>query len=178
MKNQLIVMTLLATSAALVIGTVACGGSDSTDVKKDTAPSTPAGGGTSGAPSSSGTTASGGTSGNTSGGTSGTTSGGTSGTTSGGTADAAVDAPAGNCVAPGYAGNDKKIGAYCDKDVSCPFQVDPFLVCTYGHDPTNTHLFCTSPCSKDSECGTGAYCMHDTAGSGCVPTQCGGMPGM
>lgn len=178
MKNQTIVMTLLATSVALVIGTVACGGSDSTDVKKDTAPATPAGGGTSGAPSSSGTTASGGTSGNTSGGTSGTTSGGTSGTTSGGTPDAAADAPAGNCVAPGYAGNDKKIGAYCDKDVSCPFQLSPFLVCTYGHDPTNTHLFCTSPCSKDDECGTGAYCMHDTAGSGCVPTQCGGMPGM
>jgi len=177
-KNQTIVMTLLAASTALVLGTVACGGSDSTDVKKDTAPSTPAAG-TSGTPSTSGATASGGTSGGTSGTTSGGTSGGTSGMTSGGDpADAAVDAPAGNCVAPGYAGNDKKVGAYCDKDVSCPFQVSPFLVCTYGHDPTNTHLFCTAPCSKDDECGMGAYCMHDTAGSGCVPTQCGGMPGM
>jgi hypothetical protein len=93
-------------------------------------------------------------------------------------ADAAADAPAGNCVAKGYAGNEKKIGAYCDNDTACPFQLDPFLVCTAGHDPTNTHLFCTSPCSKDAECGTGAYCMHDPAGSGCVPTQCGGMPGM
>ena len=178
MKNLTIVMTMLATSAALAVGTGACSGSGSTDVPKgDTSPTTPAGN-TSGAPSSSGAATSGGTSGTaTSGGTSGT-SGGTSGATSGGTADASTDAPGGNCVPPGYAGNDKKIGAYCDKDVSCPFQVDPFLVCTYGHDPTNTHLFCTSPCSKDAECGTGAYCMHDSAGSGCVPTQCGGMPGM
>jgi hypothetical protein len=177
-KNLTIAMTMLAASTALVIGTVACSGSDSTDPKKsDTSPTAPATG-TSGTPSTSGTMTSGSPSSNTSGGTSGMTSGGTSGTTSGGTPDAGADAPAGNCVPPGYAGNDKKIGAYCDKDVSCPFQVDPFLVCTYGHDPTNTHLFCTSPCSKDSECGTGAYCMHDTAGSGCVPTQCGGMPGM
>jgi hypothetical protein len=178
-KNLTIVMSMLAASAALAVGTSACSGSSTTDVPKgDTSPTTPAGGNTSGAPSTSGAAA---TSGGTSGGTSGASSGGTSGTTSGssgGAADAATDAPAGNCVAPGYAGNDKKIGAYCDKDVSCPFQVDPFLVCTYGHDPTNTHLFCTSPCSKDSECGTGAYCMHDSAGSGCVPAQCGGMPGM
>jgi hypothetical protein len=97
--------------------------------------------------------------------------------TSGGMPDAG-GADAGNCVAKGYAGNEKKIGAYCDNDTACPFQVDPFLVCTAGHDPTNTHLFCTSPCQNDSQCGTGAYCMHDTAGAGCVPTQCGGAPGM
>jgi hypothetical protein len=175
-KNRTIVLCSLATSLVLATGAVACSGSDSTDPKKsDTSPTTPSSsGGTSGTPSSSGTMTSGGTSGGTSG-----TSGGTSGTsgTSGGGADAG-DVDAGNCVAMGYAGNDKHVGAYCDKDVSCPFQTDPFLICTYGHDPTNTHLFCTAPCSKDSECGTGAYCVHDTAGSGCVPTQCGGMPGM
>lgn len=93
--------------------------------------------------------------------------------------DAAVsgDAPAANCVAPSYAGNEKKIGAYCDAKVSCPFQIDPFLICTADHDPTKSHSFCTTPCSKDSECGSGAYCMHDPAGSGCVPAQCGGAPG-
>ena len=166
MKNRTIILCSLTTSVALAVGAVACGGSDSTDVKKtDTMPSTPStSGGTSGTPSSSGTM--------TSGGTSGMTSGMTSGAPDGG------DVDAGNCVAMGYMGNDKHVGAYCDKDVSCPFQTDPFLICTYGHDPTNTHLFCTAPCSKDSECGTGAYCMHDTAGSGCVPTQCGGMPGL
>jgi hypothetical protein len=102
---------------------------------------------------------------------------GDSGTTPVSTTDASTDAPGGNCVAPGYAGNDKKVGAYCDEHTSCPFQVDPFLICTFGHDPTNTHLFCTAPCSQDSECGTGAYCVHDTLGAGCVPTQCGGAPG-
>ena len=58
-----------------------------------------------------------------------------------------------------------------------PFQLDPFLICTEGHDSSNTHLFCTAPCSKDSDCGTGAYCVHDPQGNGCVPTQCGGAPG-
>lgn len=91
------------------------------------------------------------------------------------TSDGAVDTA--NCVPKGYAGNEKKIGAYCDNDTACPFQFEPFLICTAGHDPTNTHLFCTTPCSKDEECGTGAYCMHDTGGSGCVPTQCGGKAG-
>ena len=86
-------------------------------------------------------------------------------------------ADGGNCVPPGYGGNEKKIGAYCDDQTACPFQVDPFLICTAGHDPTNTHLFCTTPCSKDEECGTNAFCVHYSSGSGCVPAQCGGAPG-
>lgn len=89
--------------------------------------------------------------------------------------DAGADG--GNCVPPGYGGNEKKIGAYCDDQTACPFQVDPFLICTAGHDPTNTHVFCTTPCSKDDECGSNAYCVHYSSGSGCVPAQCGGAPG-
>ena len=88
-----------------------------------------------------------------------------------------VDAATGeNCVAKGYAGNDKKIGAYCDEDNGCPFQVDPFLICTASQDPTGTHKFCTTPCQNDNQCGTGAFCMKESLGSGCVPTQCGGAP--
>src|SRR5205085_1326538 len=84
--------------------------------------------------------------------------------------------PAGNCVPKGYAGNEKKIGAYCDDNVSCPFSIDPFLVCTKPYDPTGNHMFCTAGCSKDSECGSGAYCVKDPQGNGCVPMQCGGTP--
>ena len=166
-----------AKAAAIVLASMAplygCSGSDDKGVGSDTQPTTPTGSSGASGSSSSGSSGASGSSG-TSGASSGTS--GTSGTSSGAT-DAGPDGSAQNCVPKGYAGNDKKIGAYCDKDVSCPFQLDPFLVCTYGHTDSPIHNFCTSPCSKDSECGTGAYCMKDTGGSGCVPTQCGGKPG-
>lgn len=153
--------------AALLYG---CSGSDA-GTGQDTSPTKPAGSsGASG--STSGTSGASGTSGTS--GASGTS--GTSGTSSGAT-DAGPDGPAQNCVPKGYAGNNKKIGAYCDKDVSCPFQLDPFLVCTYGHTDEPNLLFCTAPCSNDAECGTGAFCMKDPKGNGCVPAQCGGKPG-
>jgi hypothetical protein len=156
--------------AAFVVAAVACSSAEEPAASKDISPTDTKGSsgstGSSGAPATS--------SGNPS--SSGSTSSG-SNPSSGGSPDAAADGPAENCVPKGYAGNEKKIGMYCDENVSCPFQLEPFLVCTHGHDPTGTHLFCTAPCSKDSECGTGAYCMKDPAGSGCVPTQCGGAPG-
>lgn len=150
--------TNVVTVIASVLLAAACGGSDG-DVVKESSPTTPTSASSSGAPpaSSSGGSSSSGSS--------------TSSSSSGATPDAAAP-PGGNCVPKGYAGNEKKIGAYCDKDVSCPFQVDPFLVCTATYDPTGTHSFCTAPCSKDEECGTGATCVHDKQGSGCVPTQC------
>lgn len=149
-----------------------CSGSDAETPAKETSPTSPSGSTTS---SSSSSSSSGGANASSSGGSS---SGGSSGS-SGAPApsDGGADSgPAGNCVPKGYAGNEKKIGAYCDDDVSCPFSLDPFLVCTKPYDPTGTHMFCTAACSKDSECGTGAYCVKDPQGSGCVPTQCGGAP--
>jgi hypothetical protein len=154
--------------AALMIA--ACSGSDSEAPAKDSSPTSPGGSSSSGSTSSSSgsTSSSGGSSG-----------GGSTSSSSGAPAqgDAGADSgPAGNCVPKGYAGNEKKIGAYCDDDVSCPFSLDPFLVCTKPYDPTGNHMFCTAACSKDSECGSGAYCVKDPQGSGCVPTQCGGAP--
>lgn len=150
---------------------VACGGSDE-GVAKDVSPTTPTSGSSSGSSSSSSGTPSASSSGGSS---SGSSSGGSTSSTSSSGGSSSGDAGAatgGNCVPKGYAGNEKKIGAYCDKDTACPFQTDPFLVCTATYDPTGTHSFCTTPCSKDSECGSGATCVHDTGGSGCVPTQC------
>lgn len=154
-----------ALALALAIGAVACSGSDPTGVGDAPSASNAAdGGGSDAASSSNGKDASSSVPPTTS--------------DSGVTTDGGATGEGGaNCVPQGYAGNDKKIGAYCDDKVSCPFQIDPFLICTAGHDPTGTHQFCTTPCSKDSECGSGAYCVHDTSGSGCVPTQCGGAPG-
>lgn len=150
---------VFVTFAALV---AACGGSDGTvETVSPTSPSSSA--------SSSGGSSSGGSS------TSSSSGGSTSSSSSGSLPDAGAasgDAGGGNCVPKGNPGNEKKIGAYCDKDVSCPFQVEPFLVCTAAYDPTGTHSFCTTPCSKDSECGSGATCVKDPGGSGCVPMQC------
>jgi hypothetical protein len=153
-----------------VIAIAACSGSDADGPAKETSPTSPSGSSTS---SSSSSSSSSGGAGSSSGGSS------SGGSTSGAPAqgDAGTDAgPAGNCVPKGYQGNEKKIGAYCDDDVSCPFSFDPFLVCTKPYDPTGNHMFCTAACSKDSECGSGAYCVKDPQGNGCVPTQCGGTP--
>lgn len=160
---------VLVATAALLYG---CSGDDkSTGTESSpTNPSSSSGGSSSGGSSS-------GSSGTSSSGSSGTSSGSSGTSTSSGGSDAGTDGPATNCVPKGYGGNDKKIGAYCDKDVSCPFQLDPFLVCTAGHTDEPNLSFCTAPCSKDSECGTGAYCMKDPKGNGCVPAQCGGKPG-
>jgi hypothetical protein len=175
-KTAAVVVMAGVSWAVLAFGVGGCSGSDDGGVRKeDTSPTTPAGGSSSGT-SSSGASSSGASSSGAS--SSGGSSASSTGGSSSGTTPDAGGADAGNCVAKGYPGNEKKIGAYCDNDTACPFQIDPFLVCTAGHDPTNTHLFCTTPCSKDAECGTGAYCMHDTGGAGCVPTQCGGAPGM
>jgi hypothetical protein len=93
-----------------------------------------------------------------------------------GSSDAADDAPvaaANNCVPKGYKGNNVGVGAFCDSTTSCPDSTK-FLVCTAFHDAPPTEYFCTTPCTADGDCGDNAFCVHDPAGSGCVPAQCGG----
>jgi hypothetical protein len=99
----------------------------------------------------------------------------------GGSADAstdvAVDAPAANCVPKGYTGNELGIGAYCDQTTACQMKsTSTFLICTASAGAPPTESFCTTPCTRDTDCGTGAFCVRDPRGSGCVPTQCGGTP--
>ncbi len=178
-RRTLFAAAVLATSACALYG---CSSSDDKGTGSSTSPTSP------GASSSSGGASSSGSSGASSSGasSSGASSSGSSGASSSGASSSGASSsgssgkPDGgsgaNCVPKGYAGNDKKIGAYCDKDTPCPFQLDPFLICTYGHTDEPDLLFCTAPCSKDSECGSGAYCMKDTGGSGCVPAACGGKP--
>ncbi len=90
-------------------------------------------------------------------------------------------APAGdsgaNCVAIGDPGNELGVGAYCDATTSCRRrQGGPILICTAGHAAPG-ESFCTTFCQRDQDCGTGAYCMIDPRGNGCVPAACGGVPG-
>jgi hypothetical protein len=97
-------------------------------------------------------------------------------------ADRAPDEPyvpdPNNCVKPGYKGNDFGVGAYCEPGQGCPMstQKGVFLICTGGNGAASDEVFCTAPCTEDSECGEQAWCHHDPRGSGCVPAVCGGRP--
>jgi hypothetical protein len=82
-----------------------------------------------------------------------------------------------NCVAPGDPGNEHGVGAYCDDRTTCRRrQGGPILICT-GAQGGPGQSFCTTFCQRDSDCGSGAYCMFDPRGNGCVPAACGGVPG-
>jgi hypothetical protein len=118
-----------------------------------------------------------------------------SSSSSGGTADsgaqdgavqqeAAADAPPpnpNNCVPPGYKGNEKGIGAYCQPGyVECPTVAGAVLLCAseFGGPPEDS--FCTTPCEKQSDCGSDAICVDNPLGQGCAPLRCipdGGLEG-
>lgn len=80
------------------------------------------------------------------------------------TASSAVEA----CVAKGARGNDRGVGAYCDKQATCPD--DRF--CTGDFGAPEGASFCTRICQTDDDCGAGAYCLHESRGSGCVLVAC------
>lgn len=92
-----------------------------------------------------------------------------------------------NCVTPGSKPNENGMGGYCEPknasntrggecDTAGPSGAP--RICTADVPDTPAHgWFCTYPCSKDEECGTGAYCAHDVKGSGCVPTACKALSG-
>ena len=92
-----------------------------------------------------------------------------------------------NCVPPGTKPNELGMGGYCEPknesgtrggqcDKAGPDAGPRF--CSGDVPDTPPHAwFCTYPCTKDEECGTGAYCAHDARGSGCVPLVCKSLQG-
>lgn len=73
------------------------------------------------------------------------------------------------CVKPGDKGNEKGIGAYCEKTADC----GSGLLCTKDFGATDSEpWFCTTPCTDDAACGTGAVCYAEARGKGCLPTVC------
>lgn len=72
------------------------------------------------------------------------------------------------CVEKGAKGNDRGVGAYCDKQTSCPDE----RFCTGDFGAPEGASFCTRICQSDDECGAGAYCLHESRGSGCVLLAC------
>lgn len=73
------------------------------------------------------------------------------------------------CVKPGDKGNEKGIGAYCEKTADC----GSGLLCTKDFGATESEpWFCTTPCTDDAACGTGAVCYAEARGKGCLPLAC------
>lgn len=88
--------------------------------------------------------------------------------------DAYVRDPAKNCVKPGSPGNEKGIGAYCEPGgAPCVGDAGSLLVCTGGFPGVpDTAWFCTRGCTVDQDCGTDAFCLSNSLGTGCVPRSC------
>lgn len=84
---------------------------------------------------------------------------------------ASPPAPGESCVRPCNTGNERGVGRYCTPSgTECQNNNGAFL-CTAAVDPSGP-WFCTKPCSSDSVCGSGAACIGDSRGRGCVPVEC------
>ncbi len=106
-------------------------------------------------------------------------SGGSSGAGGRGSGGANGDAgrdPNKNCVKPGSKGNEKGVGAYCESSAECMAPAGVLLLCSADFGAPATAWFCTTPCMKDSECGSKAICGSSSQGMGCVPFGCGSAP--
>lgn len=86
--------------------------------------------------------------------------------------DAPIVAPAESCVQPEDEGNELGVGRFCSpRRGQCA--VTPFArVCVPDLAPEVTDWYCTRFCDDDSDCGTGALCLGDSRGMGCVPVVC------
>ena len=84
-----------------------------------------------------------------------------------------------NCVPFGTKPNSQGIGGYCSPGGGQCMAAGPDAsgrLCTADIPGTPAHAwFCTYPCtaSPPGQCGTGATCVTETEGSGCVPLICG-----
>lgn len=99
------------------------------------------------------------------------------------TIDAATDSgsgdtrdPSKNCVPPGALGNEQGVGAYCepaDAGVPCDKETTARICTADVPGVPDDAWFCTRPCSKDSDCGSNAFCISNPEfGTGCVPAAC------
>ena len=78
------------------------------------------------------------------------------------------------CGMPGDTGNSLGVGKYCTMLADCASNSMATLCTTIA---STTTFFCTFPCNMPVDggtdpCGTGASCLCQTGGCGCVPTSC------
>lgn len=81
------------------------------------------------------------------------------------------DVPDESCVRPGDVGNANGVGEFCTPggDECDPFPLAPACLANFGQD----QWFCTRiGCNEETDCGDGAGCQLESAGSACVPCRC------
>lgn len=89
-----------------------------------------------------------------------------------GGADAGHDpTPAESCVRRGDKGNAIGVGEYCTPQGHQCAGFDGAPICLA--DVAQDQWFCTRVgCTTDDQCGAGAFCLHNPAGSACVLDRC------
>ncbi|HMJ55883.1 MAG TPA: hypothetical protein VK540_27615 [Polyangiaceae bacterium] len=84
--------------------------------------------------------------------------------------------PNANCVKPGTPRNERGVGGYCEPGRNdCESDAGPRFCTADYRDLTpidDDKWFCSTLCTMDQECGTGAFCIAGTIGSGCSPFAC------
>jgi hypothetical protein len=87
-----------------------------------------------------------------------------------------VMTPAESCVQPGDVGNEQGVGTPCT-----PFGGEcaafpgtaAFCLADIGPELSDNQWFCTrTGCDEHPDCGEGAGCLIEGAGSACVPCRC------
>lgn len=94
------------------------------------------------------------------------------GLTAGGGGDGGTFIPGPACAATGAPGNEKGVGKYCTKGGSeCGSTAS---ICLADYTTGAFGDFCTSTCSVDADCGTGATCVGASGSTikTCIPSSC------
>jgi hypothetical protein len=89
--------------------------------------------------------------------------------------------PNANCVKPGTPNNERGVGGYCEPGRGdCESEQGPrFCTAEFAQISVieENKWFCSTVCTMDSECGTGAICAAGLEGTGCAPIQCANVDG-
>jgi hypothetical protein len=85
--------------------------------------------------------------------------------------------PEANCVTPGTPPNERGVGSYCEKGTGqCEAESGQTRFCTADFSDIapvlDNQWFCSTVCTMDEECGSGAVCSTTMVASGCVPLSC------
>lgn len=93
-------------------------------------------------------------------------------TDAGSTRDAYIEVPAESCAQPGDMGNEIGVGAFCSPAGNQCSAFTQARLCLADVVRDEGQWFCTRTCTTSEQCGSGAVCVIETRGGGCVPAQC------
>ena len=83
--------------------------------------------------------------------------------------------PEANCVKPGTPSNERGVGGYCEGPEDCAYDGGPRFCTAEFKELTNVpddQWYCSTVCTKDEECGTGALCISNAFSTACQAILC------